>query len=60
MAPVKVFGPVMSPNVARVALCLEEVGVEYEVVNVDFATGEHKSPEHLQRNVRDAPLLVFY
>jgi glutathione S-transferase len=30
---------------------LEEVGVEYEIVNVDFDTGEHKSPEHLQRNV---------
>jgi len=51
MAPVKVFGPLLSPNVTRVILCLEEVGVEYEIVNVDFDTGEHKSPEHLQRNV---------
>ncbi|KAF8660598.1 hypothetical protein HU200_057625 [Digitaria exilis] len=50
MAPVKVFGPVVSPNVARVVLCLEEVGVEYEIVNVEFATGEHKSPEHLQQS----------
>lgn len=31
MAPVKVFGPLLSPNVTRVILCLEEVGVEYEV-----------------------------
>jgi glutathione S-transferase len=59
MAPVKVFGPLLSPNVTRVILCLEEVGVEYEIVNVDFNTGEHKSPQHLQRNVRvQAPLYI--
>lgn len=52
MAPVKVFGPAQSTNVARVLLCLEEVGAEYEVVNVDFTVMEHKSPEHLKRNVR--------
>lgn len=50
MAPVKVFGPAQSTNVARVLLCLEEVGAEYEVVNVDFTVMEHKSPEHLKRN----------
>ncbi|CAD6221438.1 unnamed protein product [Miscanthus lutarioriparius] len=50
MAPVKVFGPLLSPNVTRVILCLEEVGVEYEIVNVDFNTGEHKSPQHLQQS----------
>ena len=51
MAPVKVFGPAMSTNVARVLVCLEEVGAEYEVVNIDFQAKEHKSPEHLARNV---------
>ncbi|EEC70666.1 hypothetical protein OsI_01966 [Oryza sativa Indica Group] len=50
MAPVKVFGPAMSTNVARVLVCLEEVGVEYELVNIDFKAMEHKSPEHLKRN----------
>jgi len=50
MAPVKVFGPAMSTNVARVVVCLEEVGAEYEVVNIDFQSKEHKSPEHLARN----------
>ncbi|KAL6890568.1 hypothetical protein ACP4OV_008823 [Aristida adscensionis] len=50
MAPVKVFGPAMSTNVARVLVCLEEVGAEYEVVNIDFPAKEHKSPEHLARN----------
>ncbi|CAN6168267.1 unnamed protein product, partial [Urochloa humidicola] len=50
MAPVEVFGPAMSTNVARVLVCLEEVGAEYEVVNIDFQANEHKSPEHLARN----------
>ncbi|OEL21012.1 hypothetical protein BAE44_0017968 [Dichanthelium oligosanthes] len=51
MATVKVFGPAMSTNVARVLVCLEEVGAEYEVVNIDFQAKEHKSPDHLARNV---------
>ena len=55
MAPVKVFGPAMSTNVARVLLCLEEVGAEYEVVNIDMKALEHKSPEHLARNVCQTP-----
>ncbi|KAJ1259959.1 hypothetical protein BS78_10G195200 [Paspalum vaginatum] len=50
MAPVKVFGPALSTNVARVLVCLHEVGAEYEVVNMDFQAKEHKSPEHLARN----------
>ncbi|GJN31876.1 hypothetical protein PR202_gb20331 [Eleusine coracana subsp. coracana] len=50
MAPVKVFGSAMSTNVVRVLVCLEEVGAEYEVVNIDFQAKEHKSPEHLPRN----------
>jgi glutathione S-transferase len=52
MAPVKVFGPAMSTNVVRVLVCLEEVGAEYEVVNIDMKSQEHKSPQHLVRNVR--------
>nr|7ZA4_A Chain A, Glutathione transferase [Alopecurus myosuroides]7ZA4_B Chain B, Glutathione transferase [Alopecurus myosuroides]7ZA4_C Chain C, Glutathione transferase [Alopecurus myosuroides] len=66
MAPVKVFGPAMSTNVARVTLCLEEVGAEYEVVDIDFKAMEHKSPEHLVRNpfgqipaFQDGDLLLF-
>ncbi|BAB39935.1 putative glutathione transferase [Oryza sativa Japonica Group] len=66
MAPVKVFGPAMSTNVARVLVCLEEVGVEYELVNIDFKAMEHKSPEHLKRNpfgqmpaFQDGDLLLF-
>ncbi|KAL6627880.1 hypothetical protein ACP70R_031606 [Stipagrostis hirtigluma subsp. patula] len=66
MAPVKVFGPAMSTNVARVLVCLEEVGAEYEVVDVDFDAGEHKRPEHLARNpfgqtpaFQDGQLMLF-
>jgi len=66
MAPVKVFGPVMSTNVARVVVCLEEVGAEYEMVDIDFKVMEHKSPEHLARNpfgqipaFQDGDLLLF-
>ncbi|RLM91643.1 putative glutathione S-transferase GSTF1 [Panicum miliaceum] len=29
---------------------VKEVGVGYEVVDVNFATLEHKGPEHLARN----------
>ncbi|EES05217.1 probable glutathione S-transferase GSTF1 [Sorghum bicolor] len=50
MAPVKVFGSARSTNVARVLVCLEEVGAEYELVNIDFRAKEHKGPEHLARN----------
>ncbi|KAL6884671.1 hypothetical protein ACP4OV_010607 [Aristida adscensionis] len=50
MAPVKVFGLAMSTNVVRVLVCLEEVGAEYEIVNIDFQAMEHKSPQHLARN----------
>lgn len=50
MAPVKVFGSAVFANAARVLACLEEVGAEYEVVEVDYMAKEHKGPEHLARN----------
>ncbi|KAK1604248.1 hypothetical protein QYE76_027921 [Lolium multiflorum] len=66
MSPVKVFGHPMSTNVARVLLCLEEVGAEYELVTVDFLAGEHSSPQHVQRNpfgkipaFQDGELVLF-
>jgi len=52
----KLYGPTLSWNVTRSALALEEAGAEYEIVPINFATGEHKSPEHLARNV---PPLFF-
>ena len=66
MAPVKVFGPAKSRNVARVLVCLEEVGAKYEVVDMDLKAREHKSPEHLARNpfgqtpaFQDGDLILF-
>jgi glutathione S-transferase len=48
----KLYGATMSWNVTRCAVALEEAGAEYEIVPINFATAEHKSPEHLARNVR--------
>jgi len=56
----KVYGPAMSTNVARVLVCLEEVGAEYEVVPVDMTTGEHKGPAHFARNELIRPTLLHY
>ncbi|CAL4949909.1 unnamed protein product [Urochloa decumbens] len=50
MGPVKVFGSAVFANAARVMACLEEVGVEYEVVEVDYMAKEHKGFKPLARN----------
>ncbi|KAL6845508.1 hypothetical protein ACP4OV_025003 [Aristida adscensionis] len=50
MAPMKLYGATLSWNVTRCVAALEETGAEYEIVPINFATGEHKSPEHLARN----------
>ncbi|TVU20843.1 hypothetical protein EJB05_30443, partial [Eragrostis curvula] len=66
MSPVKVFGSAAFTNVARVLVCLEELGVEYEIVDVDFHAKEHKGPDHLARNpfgqvpaFQDGDLVLF-
>uniref|UniRef100_A0ACD5VQD5 Uncharacterized protein n=1 Tax=Avena sativa TaxID=4498 RepID=A0ACD5VQD5_AVESA len=66
MAPVKVFGSAAFTNVARVLVCLEEVGAEYEIVDIDFHIKEHKGSEHLARNpfgqvpaFQDGDLILF-
>ena len=51
-AKVKVFGPARSTCVARVLVCLEEVGAEYELVHVHLPAGDHKGPAHLARTRR--------
>ncbi|XP_051230000.1 glutathione S-transferase 4 [Lolium perenne] len=52
MAPaaVKVYGWAMSPFVARALLCLEEAGVEYELVPMSRQAGDHLQPDFLARN----------
>ncbi|TVU13891.1 hypothetical protein EJB05_37324, partial [Eragrostis curvula] len=50
MAPMKLYGE-MTWNVMRCVVALEEAGVEYEIVPINLGTGEHKSPDHLNRNL---------
>ena len=52
----KLYGTPGAPCTARVLLCLEEIGAEYELVTLSMPTGEHKGSAHLARNVR---LLIF-
>jgi hypothetical protein len=40
--PIKVYGMAMSTCTQRVLTTLVEKGLKYELVNVDFAAGEHK------------------
>ncbi|VAI93463.1 unnamed protein product [Triticum turgidum subsp. durum] len=65
-AKVKVFGPARSTCVARVLLCLEEVGAEYELAHVHLPAGDHKGPAHLARTpfgqvpaFQDGDLILF-
>ena len=44
------FNP-LSPNVRRVRLTAAVLGLELDEKKVDFAKGEHKSPEYLALNV---------
>ncbi|KAJ3702026.1 hypothetical protein LUZ61_005731 [Rhynchospora tenuis] len=39
-----------STAVARVLVCLEEVGAEYEIVPIDFTVKEYQTPAHIARN----------
>ncbi|GJN31885.1 hypothetical protein PR202_gb20340 [Eleusine coracana subsp. coracana] len=50
MAPMKLYGWVVSPWMARVRVSLEEAGSEYEVVPMSRSGGDHRRPEHLARN----------
>ncbi|XP_006644754.1 probable glutathione S-transferase GSTF2 [Oryza brachyantha] len=66
MAPMKLYGATLSWNVTRCVAVLEEAGAEYEVVPLNFGTGEHKTPEHLARNpfgqvpaLQDGDLYLF-
>ncbi|XP_051137623.1 glutathione S-transferase F9-like [Andrographis paniculata] len=47
MAVVTVYGPTYG-NPKRVIACLEEIGIQYDVVHVDLFKGEHKSPQFLK------------
>ncbi|XP_051214764.1 glutathione S-transferase 4 [Lolium perenne] len=50
MAPMKLYGWAVSPWMARVLVCLEEAGADYELVPMSRSGGDHQQPEHLARN----------
>lgn len=43
------YGPTYSTFVRTIRMVLAEKGVDYDLVNVDMASGAHRSPDHLQR-----------
>ena len=45
----KIHGVAQSTCTRRVALICKEKNVPYEIVPVNFLTGEHKSPAHLEK-----------
>ncbi|PIA65413.1 hypothetical protein AQUCO_00100716v1 [Aquilegia coerulea] len=49
MAAVKVYGMPLSSCTARVLTCLIEKGVEYELITLNLAVGEHKQPSFLSK-----------
>ena len=53
MAPMKVYGWAVSPYVSRALLALEEAGVDYELIPMNRGSGDHRTPDHLARNVRN-------
>ena len=62
----KVFGTASSTCTGRLLACIEELGLEYELVPVNLASGEHKQPPHLARNpfgqipaLQDGDLVLF-
>ena len=46
----KLYGVYRSPWVCLVATVLLEKQVPFELVSVDLANGEHKSPEYLEKH----------
>ncbi len=55
----KLFYNPMSPNVRRARLTAAVLGIQLEEKKLDFAKGEHKSPEYLALNANGAvPTLV--
>ncbi|KAF7032678.1 hypothetical protein CFC21_043828 [Triticum aestivum] len=50
MAPIKLYGMMLSPNVTRVATLLNELGLDFDFVDVDLRTGAHKQPDFLKLN----------
>ena len=50
MAKPVIYGPAYSTFARTVCLALEEKGADYDLVEVDILSGQHKEPEHLARH----------
>jgi glutathione S-transferase len=52
MTPTKttIYGNAMSSNTKRVLVCAHELGLDAEMVELDFTKGEHKTPEYMKLN----------
>ncbi|XP_037408147.1 glutathione S-transferase 3-like [Triticum dicoccoides] len=50
MAPIKLYGMMLSANVTRVTTLLNELGLDFDFVDVDLRTGAHKHPDFLKLN----------
>ncbi|KAI3925402.1 hypothetical protein MKW98_015750 [Papaver atlanticum] len=66
MASIKLYGIPLSGATGPVMICLAEKGVQYELVPVELAKGEHKSPSFLSKNpfgvipaLEDGPITLF-
>lgn len=47
-APLKVYGPPLSTAVSRVLACLFEKDAQFQLIPVNMAKGEHKTPQYLK------------
>ncbi|KAE8799236.1 glutathione S-transferase 4-like [Hordeum vulgare] len=55
MAPMKVYGWAVSPWMARVLVCLEEAGAEYEFVPMSRSGGDHRQRDHPRHRLPGLP-----
>ena len=46
----KLYGSGNTPNPRKVKIVLAEKAIDYEMVELDLMSGEHKTPEFLQKN----------
>lgn len=67
MSKLKLHAPVFSTCGQRCLVILEETGIDYELVNVDFVGGEHKTKEFIEKYqpfgrvpaLSDGDLIIF-
>lgn len=49
-SPIRIYGLKQATCTQRVLLTLEELGLDYELKDIDLKKGEHKTPEYLKLN----------